>query len=165
MANMGRISAMAITTKAMTIDEFVALFSQLCDERSCFIPSAKGLLIGSMVGVSIRLADGSPMIEGLFEVIEVARSGVRLGYRAIAPASTAIVDRLVLERNASATIEMEPVPEALVDERTQRQHMTMLYGAEPLVPPRRRTVKKESARTRGRRLRMRALTVPPLMNR
>ncbi len=154
---------MAITTKATTIDEFVVLFSQLCDERSCFIPSAKGLPISSMIGVSIRLADGAPMIEGLFEVIEVAKSGVRLAYRTIAPASTAILDRLVRDRKANATIEMEPIPEAIVDEKTQREHMTMLYGVEPLVPPRRRTVKKEAARKRGRRLRMRALTAPPAM--
>ncbi len=164
MANMRRISAMAITTKATTIDEFVSLFSQLGDEHSCFIPSAKGLPIGSMIGVSIRLADGAPMIEGLFEVIEVANSGVRLGYRKIAPASSAILDRLVHERKASATIEMEPIPEAIVNERTQREHMTMLYGAEPLVPPRRSTVKNQTARRRARRLRMRALTAPPAMN-
>ncbi len=156
---------MAITTKATTIDEFVALFSQLCDEQSCFIPSAKGLSIGSMVGVSIRLADGAPMIEGLFEVVEVANSGVRLGYRSIAPASGAILARLVLVRKADATLEMEPIPEAVVDETTQRQRMTMLYGFEPITPPRRRTVKKAATRKRGRqRLRMRALTAPPPMN-
>jgi hypothetical protein len=166
-----RMVAMSITTQARTIDEFVATFHRLCDADSCFIPTTEPQPLGATLAVSIRLADAAPVLEGLCEVVEImttadhrfGRAGMRLAFRTMAPASTRILELLTEAR----TIARDAAPVEIISEDatvpSRSPILTLIYGSEPLVKPRRtakRPAEPRATRSSAHRMRMRALTGP-----
>ena len=95
-----------IVTRCRSYREFLATYGQLADATSLFVVTPAPLAAGERRRFVIALADRSPVMEGLAEVVEprggpTGLAGMRLRFIGLPPASRAVHQQLLSARRTS----------------------------------------------------------------
>lgn len=96
------MDTMRIVTRCTSLEQFISIFRRFVHESSCFIPSLDSRAPGTETAFSIRLADGTPVLRGLCEVIEnwktsdnpFKRPGVYIGIKRLTADSAPVFREL-----------------------------------------------------------------------
>jgi hypothetical protein len=70
-----------VVSRCATIDDFVAAFERFSDGETLFISTAEPRPVGARQPMSITLMDGSPVLQGISEVVETYSPGAGPGGR------------------------------------------------------------------------------------
>jgi hypothetical protein len=116
------MKGLRFATRCATLDQFIALFSRLCDGKSIFVSTMGTRPAGLETAFSIDLADGTPALRGLGVVLgswdtlanPFGRPGIKLGLRRLTKDTEKTLERLVAAR-AAADADRQAAPNAPAD--------------------------------------------------
>ena len=151
------LESMRIVTGCKTPEQFVAAFYRFCDAKTCFIPGVDLRPVGTALALSLRLADGTPMLRGTC-VVKAAwatkdnpfeRPGVQLEIVKLGAESAALFEYLlsqktVVERAAKVIripTKPPPIPDAAkrsaatADDDNPTQPVVTRRPGSPIVLP------------------------------
>jgi len=105
-----KTKALCVATPCMSVDQFVATFHKYCDESTIFVATLASRPIGLETAFSIELADRTPVLQGLCEIVDAwgtpanpfGRPGIRLQIRRLTRPSVDVFQKLRARRVAEA---------------------------------------------------------------
>ncbi len=141
-----------VETRCRSLDELVAAFATLVDDRSIVVLTEQSWPVGTRLTFSIALADGAAAMTGEGEVVETTpapRASLRLRFTALDASGRQVHRRMLDHKNGvrsprpdeSATRAVVKVPElparAAAPASTARARASSAFPVPGSVPPRR----------------------------
>ncbi len=129
-----------IATRCTTIEQFVSMFHQFCEDTTVFISRANRA-VGHVTAFSFDLADGSAALSGVGTVTEVfenaanrfGRPGIVVTLQQLGSASARVFDELLISRAIADN------DKAIAETRSRATAAITRVATEPMMVPARRT--------------------------